>query len=838
MTGRRSTITAPVAATLAALGALMLPGPALAGGRHHHHPTRALDPTRLVNPLIGTDTTLPDFGTGGSSGGTFPGASAPHGMLQWSPDTVPSTVNFSGGYTYRDTQLRGFSLTHLSGAGCASLEDVPILPTTAPVTVSPPLQGSSDLNPRYLASFDHVHEHAHPGDYAVTLNPGSSAPIGVELTTPDLRTGFGRFTFPAGQPGSVLVNAGGSALGDYSADVRLDPATDTITGEASSGEFCYSGNTYTVHFAIRFDRPFAAYGTWQRQTLSPGSRASSDTADVPGPILAYTPIPGGPPSLPTDPSGTAQTGAYVTFAGGGPVEAKVAISYVSSAGALANLAAQGPRWNLNDARRRAHALWQRALGEVAIAGGTPADRTTFYTALYHAELAPSVFDDVDGRYLGMDGQIHTAAGYTQYANFSGWDVYRTQFPLTAILTPRIAADEVTSLLADEAQSGWLPKWSLLAAQTNIEVGDPADAMIADAYALGARRFDAAAALAAMVKGATGSATSGYIERPALADYEQNHYIPEERNAGLGTDVLGFPVYLSGGVPTAIVPGLIWGPAAETLEYTADDFALARFAGQVGQPATCQTFLTRSGYWRSLLNPATGYLEPRSLTGLFSPVFDPSEVAGWVEGSTAQYTWSVPFDVGGLFAAMGGAQAATDRLDTFFTQLNAGPASPYAFLGNEPTLATPWLYDWSDPSRAQATVRRAVQALYGPGPTDYPGNDDLGTMASWVVFADLGLYPEIPGTDTLVLASPLFPRATLHLPGGTVAITGTGAADNAPYVTGLTLNGRPHPTDWLPFSALRRGGHLAFTLSRTPTGGGLTGPPPSYSTAAASSVCAP
>lgn len=258
-------------------------------------------------------------------------------------------------------------------------------------------------------------------------------------------------------------------------------------------------------------------------------------------------------------------------------------------------------------------------------------------------------------------------------------------------------------------------------------GDSADPIIAGAYAFGARNFDVHQALAAMVHGATqtgSSANNGYVERPALPYYERLHYVPEELNNGSGSSSTP---YVSGGAATVTNPAAVWGSAATTLEYTTDDFALARFAGATGASAVCRSMLARSGYWQSLFNPATGYLQPRYATGLFDPVFDPTQATGWVEGSTAQYTWMVPYDVAGLFARMGGPAAARARLDEFFTRLNDGPVSRYAFLGNEPTLETPWLYDWTgSPTLTQATVRSAVLSLYGPGVFDYPGNDDQGT----------------------------------------------------------------------------------------------------------------
>ena len=492
---------------------------------------RAWSPASLVNPFSGTAAGAPNFGTGGGAANTFPGAVAPFGMLAWSPNTIPDTVNFAGGYSYPDHELSGFSLTHLSGAGCAAGADISFLPTTHPVTVAPAMFGSSNIDTAYVPSFSHAPESASPGYYQAELDPGTPESIDSELTaTP--RAGAGRFTFPATSSASVLINAGASANADTDARVQIDPAAQTVTGSATSGRFCYQHNAYTVYFAARFSRPFSTYGTWTLKLLSPHSMSSQDSDPA---AINYTPIPGGPPSIPGNPSGTAQSGAYLTFDATQDrvVEVRVGLSYVSTADALQNLEDETGTRTFDQLRASANATWNRALGAVRVGGGTVRDRRTFYTALYHALLEPSVFSDDNGSYMGMDGRVHTLPpGHLQYANFSEWDVYRSEIPLVAMLYPARASDMVQSLLNDAAQSGWLPKWPVADGQTNVMNGDSADPIIADAYAFGARSFDTTAALAAMVKGATqsGIGTNGdYVERPGLAEYELLGYVPHELN---------------------------------------------------------------------------------------------------------------------------------------------------------------------------------------------------------------------------------------------------------------------------------------------------------------------
>ncbi len=790
---------------------------------------RAANFTRYVDTFSGTAAGAPDFGTGGGAADTYPGAVTPFGMLSLSPDTVPSTVNFAGGYSYPDHQLSGFSLTHLSGAGCAAAQDFPFLPTTAPVTTSPAELGSSSIETSYLASFSHSEEHASPGYYQVELNPGTAAAIDSQLTaTP--RAGAGLFTYPTGSHANMLINAGGSATADTAAGVQIDPAARLVTGSASSAHFCYEKNAYTVYFAAQFDRPFSAYGTWTKQLLLPFSTSSSDFAPD---ALNYTPLPGGPSSLPFNPSSTAQAGAYVSFdtASDPNVEMRVGLSYVSSADALENLREETGTESFEKLRAASDAAWNAALGRIRIQGGTTADRRTFYTALYHALLEPSVFSDENGSYIGMDGQVHTVApGHAQYANYSGWDIYRSEIPLLSLLYPGRVSDMVQSLLNDQQQSGWLPKWPFADGQTDVMAGDSADPIVADAWAFGARSFGAEAALQAMLKGATAygvGTDADYVERPALLEYEQLGYIPHEENGSV--------------VEATLLPTLPWGSVSTTLEYTTDDFAIARFAATAAcDTTTYREFMSRSGNWQKLYDPSAGYLEPRDADGAFLSGAGATETDDFVEGDAAQYTWMVPYDLAALFGRMGGRAHARARLNSFFEQLNSGPDSTTAFLGNEPTLETPWEYDWlGQPFKTQAVIRQALLTLYGSGPSGYPGNDDLGEMSSWYVFGALGLYPEIPGTPILALGSPLFPRAVIHVDGHRVTILAPRASNTTPFVHQLTINRHVFRRPWITYAALAKGATLTYRLGAHPRRGwaaSAAATPPSFASTTAPPPC--
>jgi predicted alpha-1,2-mannosidase len=746
--------------------------------------------------------TRPGPGTFGG-GHNFPGAALPFGMVQWSPDTTPAAPH-SGGYDYRDHHLSGFSLTHLSGAGCALYGDFPFLPTTEPLRSSPAAPGGG-LDGRFQPGFSHRDEHGRPGSYSVRLNPARGGAIGVALAA-TTRTGIARFAFPASPHASVLVDAGGSAQPDDLTAVEVDPARREISGTASSGLFCGQRPRYRVYFAARFSRPFDAFGTWRQDQLDPGGTAAEDTA-----------------APPANPKTTAQAGAYASFDTRRKrvVGVRVGVSFVSVAGARANLAAEGHR-GFRATAGRAVRRWNQALGRVRVSGGSPRQLETFYTALYHALLAPRTFNDADGFYLGMDGLVHRVHGRTQYADFSGWDVYRTQMPLLALLVPRRAGDVARSLLADAAQSGCLPRWSYAAGQSMTMVGDSADPTLASLAAFGAR-FDRRAALAAMVRGASEpchSANAEYVERQGLPDYLRLGYVPFDADTRTRNANSLF------GDPEAV-----WGSAATTLEYAVDDFAIARFAARVGDRGAYRAFVRRSAGWRRLFDPASRMIEPRYASGAFPRPYDNLRGGGFVEGDSAQYTWMVPHDPAGLFAAMGGRATATARLHRFLRDLNAGPGgshTDHALLGNEPTLHTPWLYDWlGRPYRTQEAVRRGL-TLFRPAPDGYPGNDDLGTLSAWYVFGALGIYPEVPGSGLLALGSPLFRRAEIRLPHrrrAVIAASGPGL-----YVQSLRLGASAYARPWTTYCALARGADLAFRLGRRPDrrwGTGAAAAPPSF-----------
>jgi predicted alpha-1,2-mannosidase len=787
------------AAALSLLFATLPSGPAQTPGA---------SPASDVNTFIGT----------ANGGNVFPGAAVPFGMVQFSPEATPVNprrpIAAPGGYEYRATDLRGFSLTNVEGWGCAGGSgDVPLMPTTNDVTTSP----STDFRHAYSSPFKHSDEQAVPGSYRVHLGNG----VDVALAA-GMRVAAGTFGFPAGKSATVLVRTSDSEVGSTAAESHLDPATGTVTGSVTSGNFCgYIGspdNTYedkrpyyTLHFTIHFDTKPVGYGAWQDTVLSPGKDSSAGGTGF------------GPKGFPEAGHGS---GVYLAFAPGTTVHVRIGISYVSLANAEANLQGEAPQGTTTEAiAGRARAAWDQQLGQIDVTGGTPDQRTVFHTALYHSLQTPTTYSDANGEYEGMDHQTHRVAKgqHVQYANFPGWDVYRSQMQLVTWLDPQRGSDIAQSLLNQSQQdNGRWDRWTHLSGATHVMNGDPAAPAIADIYAFGGHGFDAKEALASLVHAAdvptaedlshAGCPVECVGQRPGLDQWLKLHYIP-----------VGAPA---------------WGPAADTLEDATAEFGVSALAGHLGDHATEKRFLARAQYWENIWNanatPEGGYLMNRNADGTWPAVqsddddknakpkaFTPDTGAGFVEGSAAQYVWMVPFNIAGLFEKMGGVDKAAVRLDHFFYNAEGSPAVTkagplHAELDNEPSIETPWLYLFANqPRKTQQLVREVLNDIWTNTPSGIPGNDDLGEMSSWYVFAAMGLYPEIPGRAELVLGSPLFPAITIHRPGGDLKITAEAAATKSPYVHQLLVNGQPSTKTFLPESFTLHGGTLAFTLSATP-----------------------
>jgi len=411
----------------------------------------------------------------------------------------------------------------------------------------------------------------------------------------------------------------------------------------------------------------------------------------------------------------------------------------------------------------------------------------------------------------MDGRVHTVAApqNAQYSTFSGWDVYRSQLQLLTLLAPDIGGDVAQSLLNQANQNGgeW-DRWTHNAGITHVMNGDPAAPAIADILAFGGKNFDAKAAYQSLLRAATvptahdlskdGCEVECVGQRPSLDKWLSLHYIPVGANA--------------------------WGPAADTLEDATADFAVSELARRMGDDATRKQFLVRAQYWKNIFNPQAtpegGYIQNRNADGSW-PKFDPASDEGFVEGSAAQYLWMVPFNEKGLFTMLGGTDKASQRLNAFFYNPDGSLAVTesgglHAELNNEPSIETPWLFDFlGQPWKSQEAVRKVLNTIWTNSPKGMPGNDDLGEMSSWYVWSAMGMYPEIPGRAELVLGSPLFSKILIHRPSGDILVRASGAATDSPYVQNAKVSGQVWTKTWLPQSFVEHGGTIEFELSASP-----------------------
>ncbi|GGV97571.1 alpha-1,2-mannosidase [Streptomyces gelaticus] len=765
-------------------------------------------PVQYVDPLIGTS----------NGGNTYPGANVPFGMIAWSPTSTAgdqTNTAAANGYSYNTTRLRGFSLTHINGAGChpGAAGDVPIMPFAGTVDSSPT---ADTKDAKYAASFSHTDEEAEPGRYRVGLDSGVTSDLAVSE-----RAGVADFTFPADKPASLLFRVSNSLNGSEDAHIAIDTAHNKVTGWVETGAFCgrrANGGTpnnnrksyYRLYFTAAFDRSFSSVGTWRDNQLSPGSTFAG----------------GGEGYLTGASRAGRGSGGYVSFdtSNDNDVHMRIGISYVSLAGAEANLRGEiAPNASVEDVAKAGRGAWDRALKSVKISGGDEDRRTAFYTALYHALQQPNLISDRNGTYVGMDRKVHALARgqKAQYSNFSGWDQYRAQVQLLALLKPRVAGDFAQSLYNFAQQNdGIWDRWVHISGATHVMTGDPSAATLATFHAMGVRNFDVQGAFDSLYRQATVPHASGLSDagcpgqcegnRPNLAQYMKSGYAAQDQCH-------------------------CWGGAAETLEDSVADAALAQWAQQLGRDEEYRTLSERGGYWRNVFNPAAtptaGYIQARNADGSWVTPFNPARDLGFAQGSAATYVWMVPQDVQGLATAMGGRDRAAARLDDFFHKpdgswsVRGGDALRYDPT-NEPGIHAPWLYNaLGKPWKTQETVRQIVDTAYGTGPAGLPGNDDLGTMSAWYVFAALGIYPKAPGSADLLLGAPVFPHAVVAGAGDREEITidAPRASRTDLYVDSVSLDDRKHESSWVDGSFVRRGGSLSFELSDRADTGWATDP---------------
>ncbi|MDQ1653270.1 MAG: hypothetical protein QOI35_2470, partial [Cryptosporangiaceae bacterium] len=707
----------------------------------------------------------------------------------------------ANGYEYGVTRVRGFSLTHVNGAGCnpGAAGDVPILPFTSAITSSP---SADSTDAKYAVNFSHANESATPGRYTVTLASGVKTDLAV--TT---RAGVGEFSFPAGSAASLVFRTSNSLNGSEDAQTTINAATRTVTGSVLTGAFCgrrANGGTnnrksyYRLYYTATFDQPITGTGTWRDGTLTAGGTSTA----------------GGEGYATGSARAGKGSGGWVSFAAK-TIRMRIGISYVSLAGATANRDAELPATATTaTVAAQARDAWTTELRRISVGGGTEARRAEFYTAVYHALMQPQTVSDTDGRYYGADLAVHTlsAGQKAQYGTFSGWDQYRAQIQLLALLRPDIAGDFAQSLFTFAQQNkGIWDRWLHLGAPTHVMTGDPAAPTLATFAAMGVTNFAAGDALTSLLHqalvqnadavndgGCPGQCTG---QRPALSTYIAKKYAPQDTCH-------------------------CWGGAAETLENSLADSALAMWAQRLGRDTS--GMLGRSLWWRNTFNAGNGgYQQGRKADGTWVTGFTPSTETGFAQGSSATYTWMVPQDVAGLSAAMGGDAKTISRLDGYFHDA----AGNWAVSGgdplrydpaNEPGLHTPWLYNaLGQPWKTQATVRRILDTVYTTGPGGLPGNDDLGTMSAWYVFGALGLFPQTPGRAELLVASPAFPKIVVDRANGVRLTVLAPATGGDAYVQSLALDGAARAQSWLPESFVQSGGTVTVNLGAQPNTGWAT-----------------
>ncbi len=709
---------------------------------------------KWVDPFIGTH----------GDGNTFPGATVPWGMAAASPHTrQPSPADFetegrlaAAGYVDDDPQIHGVGLTHISGAGCPDLGAPVVAAVTGPLpTIDFPRYGATRKN-----------ERAWPGYWAADLvEPG----VRIEATATPRGAAF-RFFATRDDP-TILIDAARS-LSWFGNDGSVHlVSTRELEGQTQTGGFCVEPNHQKVYFVARFDRDAAAAGTWKDD-------APSSATDADGVVGGWFRFPVG---------------------SGRTVELVVGISYTSIDGARRNLEAELAGRRFDELRVAAQNAWEAALGRIRVTGGSDAERTIFYTALYHALLHPSLASDVDGahqRFGGMGAVVDVDPDHPRYHVFGLWDTYRTVHPLLSLVYPETQRAMVRSLLDMTIEANAPPKWELAGWEVQMMVGDPADIVLADAAGKGLLDVDRARTAWPILQAAALDVSSPRLHRPGNVSYRSLGYVPIDEQ------------------------GMVWGPVSTTLEYAVADDALVKLGAALGV-AVDPALAAGASSWKNLVDPTTLLFRPRHADGSWLDPFDPDAIdgshsqprsggPGFVEGTAWHYAFTVPQDVAGHAAATGGVDAYVARLQSMFD-------TDRFVMWNEPDVAYPYLFThfpgqgW----RTAAIVSDARARYYGTGHDGLPGNDDTGTLSAWYVFSALGFYPDVPDAGDYALGTPLFERATLSLPGGvTFVVDSPHPTPASIYVQSADVDGRP-VGQRLAFSDVVGGGTLHLTLGEAP-----------------------
>lgn len=727
------------------------------GGRPQTTGRPAPKPIDCVNPMVGTS----------GHGHTYPGAAAPFGMVQLSPDTRLDTWDGCSGYHYSDKWILGFSHTHITGTGCPDLGDIRLTPLSGDMYRPQHWDG-------YHLPFSHANETAKVGYYAVTL---TKPKVTVELTATE-HAGMHRYTFPADKPAHLVLDLIRS-IG--APNPNWTPIESRLVAESKT---TFSGFRHskgwapdkTFYFVIELSQPCDGW------TIETDGKQAADASEGRGKLLQ----------------------AHFDFKRlEKPLMVRVGISGVSVEAARKNLQAEIPAWDFDATVKKTQAQWSKLLGKFQIEAADRATLETFYSALYHTALAPMMMSDADGTYRGIDKKVHEKPGFTYYSTLSLWDTFRAEHPLLTIYQPQRVNDFVNTMLAHYRQYGKhaLPVWSLAGDETWCMIGNHAIPVIVEAYAKGFRGFDAEAAYAAM-------RDTVMQDRDFLKDYRKHGYIPTAKNKGEARQSV-----------------------SRTLEYAYDDSCVARMAAMLGKTDDAALFAKRAENWRNVFDRSVGFARGKSADGRWRDPFDPRELvwADYTEANGWQYTWFVPQNVPGLIEAMGGDEKYLAKLDSLFSAdskvLTASPditglIGQYAH-GNEPCHHVAYLYNYAGmPSKTQSRVREVARKFYDNTVEGCCGNDDCGQMSAWYVFSAMGFYPVDPASGIYVLGSPTVAKATINLDpkyhkGKTFTVIAENNSPQNVYIQSATLNGQPLTRSWLTHAELTAGGTLVLKMGSEP-----------------------
>ena len=732
-----------------------------------------------VNPIIGTN----------GMGHTFPGACQPFGLIQLSPDTdtIPHNIDgkyqpgvyaYCAGYQYKDSSIVGFSHTHFSGTGHSDLGDLLIMPTVGTLQLNP---GTAD-NPDggYRSRYAHETETAKPGYYEVTL---ADYGIKAQLTTTQ-RVGVHKYTYPKQSDKQHLILDLIHGIYNYDGKVlwtQLRVENDTLlTGYRITNGWARANYTY---FAISFSKPIQQYGCVEKGKVDyKGGYGKFDmTHNFPD-------------------MGGRKLVTYFDFdpKAGSELEVKVALSGVSTAGALKNLQAEAASFSFDQLAAQAAKRWEQALS-VIDAKGSDDQLAMLYTSLYHTMINPCVYMDVDGQYRGLDHNIHQADGFTNYTVFSVWDTYRALHPLFNLINRQVNTDIAQSMLQHCAQSVHhaLPIWSHMANENWCMIGYHSVSVLADAIAKGLP-IDKEKALQEMIS----SSTIPYYE--GTKEYMEKGYVPLERSGSAGS---------------------------LTLEYAYDDWTIYQTALRCGNEKVANRYKQRAANYTHVFDPAIGYARPRNNKGAFKTPFSllSTHGEGFIEGNALNYSFYVPQDVNGLMQMMGGEASFIAKLDSLFTMhlpdaffaetedvTKEGLLGGYV-QGNEPSHHIPFLYAWtSQPWKTQYWQREIMNKMYRNNIDGLCGNDDCGQMSAWYIFSAMGFYPVCPGTDQYVLGAPYLPYLKISLENGKdFEIRAEKVSDKNRYVKSVRLNGKIHTKGYITQEEIMQGGVLSFEMTAKP-----------------------